>query len=39
LRHQVTQLTLAAAVLTQATAETRTAPAAPGNVLPLRPGD
>ena len=39
LRRQVTQLTLAAAVLTQAQAETRAAPAAPGNVVPLRPGD
>jgi septin family protein len=39
LRHQVTQLTLAAAVLTQDQAESRTAPAAPSNVVPLRPGD
>ena len=39
LRHQLTQVTLAAAVLTQAQAETRTAPAAHGNVVPLRPGD
>jgi septin family protein len=35
LRHQ---LTLAAAVLTQVQAETPTAPAAHGNVVPLRPG-
>ena len=38
LRHQLTQVTLAAAVLTQAQAEPREAPAAPGNVVPLRPG-
>jgi septin family protein len=38
LRRQLTQLTLAAAVLAQAQAETRAAPAAPGNVMPLRPG-
>jgi lysozyme family protein len=38
LRHQLTQLTLAAAVLTQAQAETQAAPAV-GNVVPLRAGD
>jgi hypothetical protein len=39
LRHKLTQLTLAAAVLTQAQAETQAAPAASGNVVQLRPGD
>ena len=38
LRHQVTQLTLAAAVLTQDQAGRRQRPPAPGNVVPLRPG-
>ena len=37
LRHQVTQLTLAAAVLTQAHAETPAARPAPNNVVPLPP--
>jgi septin family protein len=36
LRHQVTQLTVAAAVLTQAHAETRAARHAPDNIVPLR---
>jgi len=39
LRHQVTQLTLAVAVLIQDQAGPRaTPPGAPGNVVPLRPG-
>jgi len=39
LRHQVTQLTLAAAVLIQDQAGPRaTPPGTPGNVVPLRPG-
>ena len=39
LRRQLIQVTLAAAVITQAQAQTETqaAPAAPGNVEPLRP--
>jgi cell division septum initiation protein DivIVA len=38
LRHQLTQVTLAAAVLTQAHTETSAVPPAPVNVVPLRPG-
>jgi hypothetical protein len=38
LRHQVTQLTLAAAVLTQTQAETKAPPSGPDNIVPLRPG-
>ena len=37
LRYQVTQLTLAAAVLTQDQAQIRAATAAPDNVVSLRP--
>jgi hypothetical protein len=39
LRQQVTQLTLAAAVLARSQAATQTAAPAPGNVVPLRPDD
>jgi cell division protein FtsB len=38
LRHELTQVTLAAAVLIQAQAETRKAPVASDNIVPLRPG-
>jgi septin family protein len=39
LRHQVTQLTLAAAALTQSQAGTQAERPAPDNVVPLRPGE
>ena len=39
LRHQVTQLTLAAAVLSQRQAGPQSAPAVLDNVVPLRPGE